>query len=78
MSKSLPTITDKGRSEIDAILHGVIAEKALPAVWLGAANADEVYYENQAGPMDFDEPNGKQVDGDTGESRRVKGQRKRC
>jgi hypothetical protein len=78
MSKSLPTITDKGRSEIDAILHDVIAEKALPAVWLGAANADEVIYENQAGPMDFDEPGGRQVDADTGESERAEGTRKQC
>jgi hypothetical protein len=78
MSKSLPAITDIGHSEIDAVLHHVIAEKALPAVWLGAANADEVFYENQAGPMNFDEPDGRQVNADTGESRRIEGQRKRC
>ncbi len=67
MSLPLPTLTHKGKSDIDTLIHNVIAERALPAVWMTAANADRVIYENQAGPMSFDEPKGKQVDAETSE-----------
>lgn len=65
-SLPLPNLSLSGTQALDKLIHDAINNDELPAIFLAAANADQVIYENQAGWVDY--PNkDRKVDGDTSE-----------
>jgi hypothetical protein len=59
----LPTLTSA--SALDAILHRVIQQDLVPGVFFGAANVNEIIYENQAGAKVYGDESAGKVDAKT-------------
>jgi hypothetical protein len=64
-SSPSPRLTEQGKVALDALLAKTVNERKLPALFLAACSADEVLYESQGGPVDFDDAEAGDVDENT-------------
>lgn len=62
---SLPTITSEGCAKIDSFLGSVVDSRRVPAMFLGATNAQEEIYWSCAGDKVFGDPSQGEVNSDT-------------
>ncbi|GMK56865.1 hypothetical protein CspeluHIS016_0307050 [Cutaneotrichosporon spelunceum] len=60
-----PHISAEGKAKLDAFLADKVAEKKIPAIFFGAANADGEIYFNAQGDKVLGEPDKGQIDADT-------------
>jgi hypothetical protein len=61
----LPTITSEGRAQIDSFLSSVVGSRRVPAMFVGATNAQEEIYWSCAGDKVFGDPSQGEVNSDT-------------
>lgn len=64
----LPAPELRSPDALDKLLRERVARRDLPAIFLGATNADETIYLNQAGERVFGNPSAGEVNEDTRES----------
>jgi hypothetical protein len=64
-SLPLPTLRSGAKERIDEILVRTVEGRTLPAIFLGATNAKETIYWNQAGERVFGDASAGEVDEDT-------------
>ena len=65
MSVHNPSLDSSAKATFDSFLKQAVESRTVPAIHIGAANADEILYFNCAGERVFGEPDEGMVDDDT-------------
>jgi hypothetical protein len=64
-SAALPLPTVTSADSLDALLHRVIQHDLVPGAFFGAANVNDIIYENQAGAKVYGDKSAGEVDART-------------